>query len=107
MKAIKNDTGIVKTSRLVALLSFVLGSLILLLFYLTENTLFMLLGSVFLFGAVLVNSVLLSKLVFQYRKNENKKRAKFSIIFILLNIPIAFFYYLLAMHIFKKIIEFL
>ena len=105
MKAIKDDTGIVKTSRLVALLSFVLGSLILLLFYLTENTLFMLLGSVFLFGAVILNSILLIGLVLRYSESSGQKEVMFSILIILTNIPIAYCYYKIAMHIFSTVID--
>jgi hypothetical protein len=107
MKALKEETGIIKTSRLVALLSFVFGSLILLFFYLTENTLFMLLGIIYLFAAVVVNSVFLSKLILQYSKSEDKKGVKSSVILMLLNIPIAFSYYLFVRQIFSSIIEIL
>ena len=107
MKALKDESEIVKTSRLVALLSFVFGSILFLLFYFTENTMFMLLGVVFLFAAVLINSIFLSKLILQYPKNEDKKGVKFSVILILLNIPIAYCYYLSVMHVFSRILEFL
>ncbi|AUC75270.1 hypothetical protein [Olleya sp. Bg11-27] len=105
MKALKDETGIVKTSRLVALLSFVFGSLILLFFYLTKNTLFMLLGIVFLFGAFILNSILLIALLLKYSEGEAPKDLRISILIILANIPIAYYYYQIAMHIFSTIID--
>ncbi len=107
MKALKDYPGIIKISRLVAVLSFLFGSLILLFFYLTENTLFMLLGVIYLFAAVLVNSLFLSKLILQYSKSEDKKGVKSSVILMLLNIPIAYGYYLFVRQIFSRILEML
>ena len=105
MKALKDETGIIKTSRLVALLSFVFGSLILLFFYLTENTLFMLLGMVFLFGAFILNSILLIALLLKYSEGYLQREVKISMLVILANIPIVYCYYQIAMHIFSTIID--
>jgi len=68
---------------------------------------FMPLGVIFLFAAVLINSVFLSKLILQYPKSEDKKGVKFSVILIFLNIPIAYCYYLSAMYVLSRIIELL
>lgn len=105
MKALKDETGIIKTSRLVAILSFLFGSLILLFFYLTENTLFMLLGMVFLFGAFILNSIFLIALLLKYSEGDAQKDLRISVLIILANIPIAYCYYQIAMHIFGTIID--
>ncbi|WP_397363682.1 hypothetical protein [Olleya sp. R77988] len=107
MKALNKVTGIIEISRLIALLSFVFGSLILLFFYLSEDSVFLIIGLIYLIAAFILNTIFLVGLIVKYPESEEKKRIKLSIILMLINIPIAYSYYLFAMQVFNKIIEFL
>ncbi|WGD35300.1 hypothetical protein [Olleya sp. YS] len=101
----QTDTGIIEISRLVALLSFLFGSLILLFFCLSENSLFLIIGLIYLIAALLINVNFLIGLIVKYPESDEKKRIKLSILLMLLNIPIAYSYFLIAMDIFSSITD--
>ena len=85
--------GIVEVSRVVALVSFVLGSLILILFYLTNSAALIMVGSIFLVIAFVINCVFLLGLVMKLATDKSdRKRIVLSLVLILLNIPIVFLY---------------
>lgn len=90
--------GIIKMSRIVALFSFVIGSIILILYYLTENYILFNIGLFYVFFAFVVNSIFLIRLITKLFSNEfDKKQLWISIGIMVLNIPIAILYTFLTM----------
>ena len=105
MKTLKSVKEIIETSRLVALLSFLFGSLILLFFYLSKNSIFLFIGFTYLIAVSILNMIFLVGLIKEIKISEAKKRVKLNILMMLINIPIAIIYYIIAMRIFGSIIE--
>lgn len=104
----KKETGfgIIKMSRNVALISFVIGTLILLTFYLSENTGFAFIGLLYLFIATVINLIFLVGLIMKIiTKESDRKRAWISIGILLANIPIVILYYNIAMYIIGTIAD--
>ena len=102
----ETEFGIIKTSRNVALISFIIGTLILATFYLTENTGFAFIGLFYLFVAVVINLIFLIGLILKLvTKETDKKKTLISIGILLMNIPIVILYYNIAMYIIGTIAD--
>ena len=96
----KPEAGITEISRIIALVSFVIGTLILTLFYWTENLTLTMVGLFYLVLAFIINSVFLVGLVIKLiNKESDKKQVLISIGLMLINIPIVILYYNIAMEI--------
>lgn len=101
-----NETGIIKISRFVALFSFLLGTLILFVFYYSENSIFLIIGLIYVVASVIINGVFLIGLFLKLTYKEvNKKQGLISVFLILLNIPIVIIYYNYVMKIMSTIID--
>ncbi|AOW20626.1 hypothetical protein LPB138_08035 [Urechidicola croceus] len=97
---INNKYGIIQNSKILAILSYIIGTVILILFYLLEDTFFMLLGVIYICIALWFNFSFLGILLIDYfKKIISKKEIITSILIISLNIPIVIGYYYLAMYI--------
>lgn len=93
-------------SRISAIASFLVGTFIFVLYYWTEHIGIALVGLVFIFVAIVTNGLFLIKnmanLAFE---KMDKKKYLISIALLLLNIPIAFIYYKIAMKIIFRNLE--
>jgi hypothetical protein len=86
-------------SKKIALASFLIGSLILLLYYVTKYNGIIYISMFFMISAFLLNAVFFLKLFFLYFKNQNQKNKILSCLGImLLNIPIGYLYLELGFH---------
>jgi hypothetical protein len=102
----ETESGIIKMSRNVALISFVIGTLILLTFYLSENIGFAFIGLFYLFVATVINLIFLIGLIMKLIKKESDRRKTWISIGILLaNIPIVILYYNIAIYIIGTIAD--
>ena len=95
-----DEVGLIKISRVIALISFILGTLVLITFYLSENAIFAIIGLFYVIIATIINSVFLIALLLKLTKRKsNKKQIVISILLAIFNIPIALIYYKIAMFI--------
>jgi len=100
------EIGIIKISRNLALISFIIGTLILILFYFTENLIIALIGFFYLLLAFVINATFLFGLIVKlFSKKSNKKQVLISIGIMLTNIPVAIFYYNITTSIVGTIID--
>ncbi len=91
-------------SRKVALLSFLIGTLILALYFLTHYHGVIYLGLFFITTAFILNSFFTVLLLYFYiKERKHRKMILFSILLIFLNIPIGFFYLDLGFEIYNHI----
>ena len=79
-----NDIG-----KWIAIFSFIIGTILLLCFYFFDNDNIFLIGYLYILFAIIVNLIILIFLVINNSKGKNLK----TIGLILLNIPIAYFYF--------------
>jgi hypothetical protein len=79
-----------KYTRIVALLSFIIGTAFLIIFYLTGNKEIFYLGGIFVFFAVIINIINIIILIYLLIKH-NKKSNKISLFITLANFPIFVF----------------
>jgi len=94
------EIGISKISRIIGLFSFVMGTILLALFYLTEHAILISIGIFYILFAVIVNSIFLIGLVSKiFSKESDKKQLWISIGIVVLNIPIVILYSFIAMNI--------
>lgn len=102
----QTEFGIIKLSRNVALVSFIIGTLILLAFYLSENTVFALIGLFYLFLAFVINLIFLVGLIMKLvTKESDRKKTWIAILILLTNIPIVILYYNIATYILGTIAD--
>ena len=102
----ETEYGIIKMSRNVALISFIIGTLILLTFYLTENTVFAFIGLFYLFVATVINLIFLIGLIMKLiTKETERKKTWISIGILLANIPVVIVYYKIAMYLIGTIAD--
>ncbi|WP_396632130.1 hypothetical protein [Maribacter sp. R86514] len=98
----KNESEIdpIKRSLFYAFLSFVIGSIIFGLFYWSEYIGFALFGILFLIFAIVFNSAFLIKILMKMNvKKTVSRKYLYSILILLINIPIAIIYFQIAMNI--------
>lgn len=101
-----NEIGIIKISRSLAVFSFLIGTLILFMFYFSKNIISLFIGLVYVFASVIINSIFLIGLFLKLTSKEvDKKQGVISVILLLLNIPIAILYYSYAMKIMSTVID--
>lgn len=100
------EIGIIKISRIIALFSFVIGSILLTLFYLTEHAILISIGLFYVLFAVVVNSFFLIGLIAKlFSKESDKKQSWISIGIVALNIPVVILYTTIAMNIIGPITD--
>src|SRR5262245_23343862 len=84
---------LIKTSRITSIISFIGGTIIILLFYITNASEYAFLGMAYAFIVGIINLIILLLLTKRaYVDNVNRKRLFRSCIFLLLNIPVFFLY---------------
>ena len=81
-----------------AIVSFSIGTFILLLHFVLKNSdLVIIIGIYYLVIAFIVNGIMLLKLIFDWvTESKNRKSTLLQITILLINIPIAFFYFYLV-----------
>lgn len=101
---INNFKEVNAASRKVALLSFLIGTLILALYFITHYHGVIYLGLFFITAAFIINSFFTILLLYFFKKEKKYRRViLFSIFLIFLNIPIGFFYLDLGFEIYNHI----
>ena len=102
----ETEFGIIKMSRNVALISFIIGTLILLTFYFSERTGLVFIGFLYLLVTVVINLIFLIGLIMNLvTKESDRKKTWISIGFLLANIPIVILYYNIALYILRTIAD--
>lgn len=100
----KNFEEVNKASRKIALLSFFIGSLIILLYFFTHYHGVIYLGLFFITVAFLINSFFSILLLYYFFKEKAKRKIiLFSLFLILINVPIGFYYLNLGFEIYNHI----
>jgi hypothetical protein len=91
-KQMKNERPI-RLGRLTAIISFLLGTFVFGLYYLTSSSELLLIGYAYIFVAGLVNSAVLVSILKQAKKDQtNRKKLLITSGIMLLNIPVMLFY---------------
>lgn len=90
---IKTVADYIALSRKIALITFLLGTLIVSLYYFTSYSGIIYISMFFMISFFLLNSVLFIKLVlFYFRNKEKRKVIIFTLLLMLLNLPIGYLY---------------
>jgi drug/metabolite transporter (DMT)-like permease len=101
---LNNFNEVNTASRKVALLSFLVGTLILTLYFITHYHGIIYLGLFFITAAFMLNSFFTVLLLYFYiKEKKHRKIILFSILLIFINIPIGFFYLDLGFEIYNHI----
>jgi len=88
-----SDPSLILKARKLVLISFLGGSLIFVLFYITEHLLLAIVGLIFLVVMAILNAIVFLKLVKEMGNATGKKQfLKTTLVLMLLNIPIAYLY---------------
>jgi len=102
----EEEYGLINISRILAVSSFLFGTLLLSGYYFTESFPILLIGFVFVVITFIVNLIFLISLLGKFFISKIKRKKVFvSIVIILLNIPISVGYYYFAMTIFNRTIN--
>jgi hypothetical protein len=90
---LKTTTDYILFSRKTALITFLLGSLIISLYYFTSYNGIIYISLFFMVSFFLINSILFIKLITLFIKNkEERKSITITLLLMLLNIPIGYLY---------------
>ena len=101
----KGNLELTNNSQKAAIGSFIIGTIIFLLFLQTELMVVTLVGLLFLLIAVPVNIVLLFQLLYKlFTTNQYRNQILITTLMLLINIPIAYFYYTVAVELGNKIL---
>ncbi len=84
---------LIKIGRIIAILSFLIGTVIFVLYYLTSVDSFLFVGYIFIVVVAIINSIFLILIAVRYSKEEHHKTHLFITAgIILINIPALLFY---------------
>jgi NADH:ubiquinone oxidoreductase subunit 6 (subunit J) len=91
-KEVEKHCGVIESTLFLAVLSFLLGTLILGIYAITESPFLAIIGVIYLAIAILINSIFLTSLLYRMiRTNLSKYKYLISIAVLISNIPIAYF----------------
>ena len=91
-----------KSSRIIAASSFLIGTLILLIFVITESPAVMFFGIIYVFIAAIINLIFFSSVIFKKAKDYiSTKETLISLGIILSNLPIIYLYFQISTTIMK------
>jgi hypothetical protein len=93
----KKNLTLTNNSQKIAIGSFIIGTIIFVLFYQTELMLFTIIGFIFLLIAIPLNTIFLLRLLYELiTAKKYKKQILITILMILMNIPVSYAYYKIA-----------
>ena len=101
----KENLDLTNSSQKIAIGSFIIGTIIFLLFYRTELMVFTLVGMFFLLIAIPVNIIYLIRLLYKvFTSNGYRNQILITILMLLINIPISYFYFKIALGIADRVL---
>ena len=101
----KENLPLTNISQKVAIGSFIIGTIIFFLFYQTELMIYTIVGFIFLIIAIPLNTIFLLRLLYQlFTTKKYQKQILITVLIVLLNIPISYIYYKIAIELADKIL---
>jgi TRAP-type mannitol/chloroaromatic compound transport system permease small subunit len=103
INSLETIEGIISFSRKTTIWSFLIGTLILALYFLTHLNSIIYLALFFMIAATFLNAILFIKLVLSLKKNKEKRKSIFNtLLLMLVNIPFGILYIYLGFEIFSS-----
>lgn len=98
---LSSEIAILKLAKKVAIFTFVVGTLLLGLYYFSKSTTFIVLSLLYMLVAFIFNSLVVVKLFyFLFNKSKLKNKIQLTLLLLFLNIPIAYIYIQIGFKIF-------
>lgn len=93
---------IISTSKKVAFLTFLVASILLLIFYFTEFNGMIYFSMLFTIAALFINSFYFLKLIVNIKEKERRSKILISLFLMLINIPLGFVYLEIGLKIYSQ-----